>query len=133
MMKRHQTCWQWLPRLFTSAGAYSNYLVNVHSEKDTRIVKDPQSRKGRLSNVREPEASPEGLDISIVELFITPDYYPESEPVSEGSGKLAREFSVDEESARKTQQTHSTNLISFTHAGQPLRLYLFSGQDAGCD
>jgi len=40
-----------------------------------------------MSNVREPEASPEGLDISMVELFITPDYFPESEAVSEGSGK----------------------------------------------
>jgi len=65
--------------------------------------------------------------------FLAPNYYSELEPVSEGSDREAREFSDNEESDRETQQTDATNVISFRHAGPPLRPYLFPEQDAGFD
>ena len=62
--------------------------------------------------------------------FLAPNYYSELEPVSEGSDREGREFSDDEESNGETQQTNTTNLISFRHAGQPLPPYLCPKQDA---
>jgi len=132
-MNRHKTRCQWCPRLYASAGAYSYHLANVHPEKNIRSLQDPQSRKRQLSDVGKPEASTERLDISMLTTFLAPNYYSESEPVSEGSDREARKFSDDEESDGETQQTDATNLISFRHAGQPLRLYFLPEQDAGFD
>ena len=102
-----------------SAGAYSNHLATVHSEKNLRSLQNPQSRKRRLSDVSDLEGSTDELDIASLTAMLAPNYSSDSEPMSEGCEREAREFS-DKESKQETGRTDAMNLISPRRAGQPL-------------
>jgi len=133
-MTKSKTRCQWCPRLYASAGAYSNHLATVHPEKDLRSLQNPQSRKRRLSDVDDAQGSTDELDIALLTTILAPDYsYDPSELVSEGSDREAREFSDDEKSDEDNPKADATNPFPLIQAGQPVRPYLFPEQDAGFD
>ena len=112
--------------------SYANHCVTVHPEKCLRSLQNQQSVKRRRCDVSDLEGSTNELDIASLTAMLAPNYSSNSELVSEGCDREAREFS-DKESDEGTGQSDAINLIFPRRAGQPPQQYLCPEQDAGFD
>ena len=103
-MKWHKTRCQWCPKLYASAGRYSNHIAKVHPEKDLSTLRESRSR------------------ITSEKDFLLPIGSPDIESELEGSDREARSFSNDSES---DGEDTTANEIPGLCAGTPIRKHLF--------
>jgi len=135
-MNRYKTVCQWCPRLYTSAGRYSNHLAKFHPEKTVGDLEAPKSRKRRISNATDTlnethtlETSP-GQNIDELNLaeIISGEVDFSDTYHSEGSDREARQFSSESESESESESDEASqqiDVIKYPGAGNPIREHVF--------
>ena len=139
-MDRYKTVCQWCPRLYTSAGAYSNHSAKVHPEKSLADLQKPKSRKRRISNVTdtlESSSVPNINELDLAEIISGKVDFSDTYH-SEGSDREAREFSSESESESESKSKSESesnevdqqvDVIKHPHAGNPIRQHVFLEHD----
>ena len=137
---------QWCPKLYSSAGAYTNHVANAHpgesishkhylSDIDTDTdEQSSRARKRRLSDVEIDTSEQKWGDLDL-DLNTLPDILIsafnqdlELELESEGSDREVREFS-DSDSECDEEESQSTARAMQSQAGTPLREHPFCERD----